>query len=101
MLFQKDTGKLQPRWRGPFVVEGFASPRGVSYPIKQINGRRIKGTFRGNHLKLFIARTGYLANQTPELLPQQTIRPSKRRRVKLHLRPLKPPPRIMIPSFNS
>ena len=98
MLYQKDTGKLQPRWRGPFVVEAFASPRGVSYLIKQTNGRRIKGTFHGNHLKLFIARTGYLSDQASQLLPQQTIRPSKRQRVRLHLRPPKPPTSSPLPT---
>ena len=93
MLYQKNVGKLQQRWRGPFRVDGFANERGVSYRLRQHNGRLIKGTFHGNHLKRFVPRGDYLADpsDTSQLLPShQTIRrPAKRAR--LYLRPPKPP----------
>lgn len=79
MLFQKTSGKLQPRWRGPFYVEGFGGSHGTSYTIRQINGRKIKGTFHGNHLKEFVVRTGRLANPSDIPLPSfQTIRERRR-----------------------
>ena len=92
MLYQKNAGKLQPRWRGPFRVDGFADERGVSYRLRQHNGRLIKGTFHGNHMKRFVPRSGYLTDPSDTfLLPlHQTIRkPAKRAR--LYLRPPKPP----------
>ena len=91
MLHQKASGKLQPRWRGPFRVEGFGSDRQLSYVLRQLNGRLIRGTFHGNHLKRFNPRTGYLSTPTdPQLPQQQTIR-RRPRRVRLFLRPPKPP----------
>lgn len=92
MLYQKDAGKLQPRWRGPFRVDSFGSERELSYVLRQLNGRLIRGTFHGNHLKLHVPRTGYLQHASdPHLLQQQTIR-LPRPRARLHLRPPKPPP---------
>ena len=91
MIYQKNTKKLEPRWRGPFSVEGFASIRGVSYTLRQLNGRKIKGSFHGNHLKSFIPREAHLADHSNAFLPEQTIRARKRRRVRLILRPPKPP----------
>ena len=99
MLYQKTAGKLQPRWRGPFRVSHFATERGLSYVLRQLNDRLIRGSFHGNHLKRFEPREGYLCdpNSDPALLPQQTIRrPAKRAR--LYLRPPKPPPGIQEPS---
>lgn len=92
MLYQKSVGKLQPRWRGPFCIDRFATERELSYVLRQRNGRLIRGSFHGNHLKRFTPRTGHLADPSDHfLLPlQQTIRkPAKRAR--LHLRPPKPP----------
>lgn len=76
MLFQKDVGKLQPRWRGPFRIKGYGGSHGISFTLQQLNGRGIKGTFHGDHLKTFQPRTDYLTSTgtgTP-LQEQQTIR---------------------------
>lgn len=56
MLFQKKTGKLQSRWRESFVIDGFESERELSYRIRQLGDRRIKHTYHGNYLKLFVRR---------------------------------------------
>lgn len=91
MLHQKTSGKLQPRWRGPFRIDSFATDRQLSYIIRQLNGRLIRGSFHGNHLKRFTPRTGYLAGPSDPVLPQhQTIR-KRPRRARLFLRPPKPP----------
>lgn len=77
MLYQKDTGKLQARWRGPFRISGYGGSHGLSFTLKQLNDRRIRGTFHGDHLKRFIPRTGYLAEHgipLPPLPPSQNIR---------------------------
>ena len=76
VLYQEKTGKLEPRWRGPFAVEGFGGKHGITYQLRQLNGRRIRGTFHGNHLKQFTPRSGYLANPIidPSILTYQTIR---------------------------
>lgn len=94
MLYQKKTGKLEPRWRGPFVVYAYGSDRQLSYQLRQLNGRRIRGKFHGDHLRQFVPRCGYLANPSDPVLPQQqTIRKSRRERprARLFLRPPKPP----------
>lgn len=62
MLYQKDTGKLQPRWRGPFQIHGFSSDRKITYTLVQLNGKKIRGTFHGDHLKQFVPREGHLAS---------------------------------------
>jgi hypothetical protein len=81
MVYQKDTGKLQPRWRGPFKISGYGGSHGASFTLRQINGRGIKGTFHGDHLKPFKPRTGYLAaaDQHLQILPEQLLRVPRRR----------------------
>ena len=75
MLWQKNTGKLQARWRGPFKITGYGGSHGLSFKLAQLNNRRIRGTFHGDHLKAFTPRSGYLANLSDlPLLPQQNIR---------------------------
>ena len=83
MLHQKNTGKLQPRWRGPFIIHEYGSDRQVSYRLRQLNGRLIKGKFHGDSLKPFLPRSGYLASPEDSsfLLPQQTIRLSRHDKV--------------------
>ena len=71
MLHQKTSGKLQPRWRGSFRVDGFGSERQLSYILRQLNGRLIRGTFHDNHLKRFVPGTSYLADSSDPLLPLQ------------------------------
>lgn len=93
MLYQEGAGNLQPRWKGPFKVSGFGGSHARSFTLRQLNDRRIRGTFHGDHLKTFVPRSGYLADPSdPYLLPQQNIRRSRRPRARLHLRPPKPPP---------
>ena len=62
MLYQKNIDKLQPRWRGSFVVHEYGSDRQLSYRLHQLNGRRIRGKFHGDHLKHLVSRSGYLAS---------------------------------------
>ena len=73
MLYQKNTTKLQPRWRGPFRILDYSSIYSTSFTLKQLNGRSIKGTFHGNHLKTFKPRKGHLTKEglLPLPLPQQ------------------------------
>ena len=71
ILHQKKPGKLQPRWRGPFMIENFASSDGKSYKIRQIGGRDIKAVFHGDHLKELILRRG---SSEPALTHNHTIR---------------------------
>ncbi len=63
MLFQKDTGKLEL--------------------LVQLNGRKIRGSFHGDHLKKFVPRTGHLTgSSTPTFPTTQTIRKPRRPRSK-------------------
>ncbi len=41
MLHQKESCKLKPRWRGPFMIEKFAGSHGKSYRIRQIGSKVI------------------------------------------------------------
>lgn len=68
MLCQKDTGKLGPRWRGPFKVFDY-EPYGVSYLLVQLNGRKIRGRLQGDHLKRFAPRIGHLVGPTTSTFP--------------------------------
>ena len=80
ILYQKNTGKLEPRWSPPFRIDGFATERGVSYKLRNVNGRLIKGSYHRNHLKRFVSRSGHLAGPTDIALPpHQTIRKPARR----------------------
>lgn len=92
MLYQENAGKLQPRWRSPFIISNYSSDRHLSYRLKQLNGRRIREKFQSDHLKPYVPRTGYLSDLTDPLLPQQQTLRAPRRRARLHLRPPKPPP---------
>ena len=89
MLFQEKAGKLQPRWRGPFKISGYGGAHAKSFVLQQLNGRHIRGSFHGDHLKLYTPRTGYLASDPLPLPPYQNIR--RQGRARLHLRPPKPP----------
>ena len=79
MLYQKKHTKLAPRWRGPFRIQGYGGTHQLSFVLVQLNGRKIRGTFHGNHLKIFKPRTGYLSDPSREedLLLFQTIRVPK------------------------
>jgi hypothetical protein len=73
MLHQRTSGKLQPRWRGPFRIQDYGGSHGKSFVLRQLNRRKIRGTFHGDDLKTFVPRTGYLDDGL--ILPtQQTIR---------------------------
>ena len=80
MLWQKDTGKLKPRWKGPFRIRGYGGSHETSFTLEQVDGTRIQGSFYGDHLKQFLLRTGYLADPAGDeiLLQKQNIRRSKK-----------------------
>ena len=61
MVYQADKPKLEPRYRGPFIITGPGGTHGKSFRIMTLDGRRIRHFFHGDHLRLFIPRTGYLA----------------------------------------
>ena len=79
MVYQKGVAKLQPRWRGPFRIKGYGGSHGVSFTLQQLNGRGIRGTFHGDHLKEYRPRTGYLAtvDQQSSLQSPHTFRALK------------------------
>ena len=81
ILYQKNTNKLQPRWRGLFVIHDYGSDRQLSYRLRQLNGRLIKGKFHDNYLRSFLPRSGYLASLEDILflLSQQTIRARRKK----------------------
>ena len=79
MPYQKGTSKLQPRWRGPFLVRGIGT-RGVSYYLSQLNGTPVRNHYHGDHLRSHVPRTGYLRTATePHLLSEQNLRHQRRR----------------------
>jgi hypothetical protein len=79
MLYQDNTGKLEPRWRGPFKIDGFGGTHGISYKIVQLNGRKIRGTFHLDDLKLLPERPLHLRfGDEEEYQQQQTIRRSRK-----------------------
>lgn len=83
MVHKKKTVKLEPRYWGLFRVTGLSGMRGVSWQISRLNGRQIRGTYHGNHLKPFVPRQGYLSRSGGEgLMPgSRTVRkPRKKRR---------------------
>lgn len=81
MIYQKRTAKMEARWRGPFRITGYGGVHGLSWEVSQLNGRKIRGAFHGDHLKPFIERTGYLA--TGEMFEQsQTVRRRRARKGK-------------------
>lgn len=62
ILHQKNPGKLQPRWRGPFTVHSYGSERHLSYLLSQISESLNKGNFHGDDLKKFVLRHGFLTD---------------------------------------
>lgn len=75
MLFQKNTTKLEPRWRGPFWIARYGRSHGTLFELEQLNKRKIWETFHGDQLKTFSLRTGYLVESSdPRKFPlEQTI----------------------------
>ena len=51
LLHQKESAKLEARWRGPFVVD--KPGEHASFHIRQVNGCQIKRTFHGDDLRVF------------------------------------------------
>ena len=84
MLHQKNTRKLEARWRGPFQIDRYGGVYGLSFTLRQLNGRKIRGSFHGNDLKQFIPRAEHLARTTDtSLLPVfQTIKHQQSCRVR-------------------
>ena len=52
---RSQAGKLEPRWRGPYIISGYGGSHKLSYILRQLHGKRIKGTFHGDHLKRLVA----------------------------------------------
>ncbi len=73
MIYQKRTTKMEARWRGPFWITGYGGVHGLNWEVSQLNGRKIQGTFHGDHLMPFYERTGYLATEET-FQPWQTVR---------------------------
>lgn len=74
ILHRKESGKLEPRWKGPFTIEKFAGSYGKSYKTRQIGGKVIKGAFYRDHPKDFVPGRGHLRGPSETALPHnQTI----------------------------
>src|SRR6266498_4500113 len=74
MLYQKKVSKLEIQWRDPFIVSGLEGTHGISYTLRQLNGRGIRGTFHGDYFKLFVSRSGHLFTGTEiSISIQQTL----------------------------
>ena len=71
-VFLRDTNliydKNVPRWRGPFVISGYAGEHRSSYKLKRLDGSRAPNSFHGDHLRIFNAREGYLRPANEEEL---------------------------------
>ncbi len=78
MLYQKSTGKLEPRWRGSFKISGHGGGHEISFTLQRADGSDLPGSFHGNHLKTFKQRIGYLRGNTPSLIPHQLLRHCRR-----------------------
>ena len=81
MLYQKDTGKLELRWRGPFRIKDYGDSYGRSFILEQLNGKQVRGLFHRDHLRRFVLRTGHLSDSTsaPYLPQEQTLRYSRKK----------------------
>lgn len=85
MIYQKKTNKLEPRWRGPYRITGYGGSHQHSFTLAQLNGRKIKGNFHGDHLKVFVPREGYLIDPLhpdKDLISYQTIRRSRKKKMR-------------------
>ena len=89
MVYQKDTSKFEPRWRGPFRIRKTASSRKVSFILEQLDGTLIRNHYHGDHLRLFVPRESHLVTGLePSLLSSQTLRrpPGKHKKPQQFLR---------------
>lgn len=73
ILHQKESGKLETRWKGPFMIEKFAGSYGKSYKTRRIGGKVIKGAFHGDHLKDFVPGRGHLRGPSESALPHNQM----------------------------
>lgn len=62
MLYQKNVGKLKSKWKKSFIIDA-PGEHGVSWKLRQLNGRLIKHIYHEDHFKQFIPRTDYLAEE--------------------------------------
>ena len=81
-LYQKNTRKLEARWRESFKIDKHHSLYEVFYKLRQLNKRLIKEHFHEYYLKLSPSRTDYFKDFDDDLtlFATQTIRNSRRRR---------------------
>ena len=67
-LFHQDPGKLEERWRGPFIIDRFGGDHGASYTFKTWDGKSAPNTHHGDHLWIFHTRERYLRSTNKEPL---------------------------------
>jgi hypothetical protein len=79
MLWQKNTIKLESRWRDSFKIFDYDESHDIFFILIQLNDRKIRDSFHDDQLKTFTSRTDYLVNKfiTETLPQQQTIRKSR------------------------
>lgn len=72
-VFLRDTNLIYdkniPRWRGPFVINGYGGEHDTSYTLRKLDGIALPNHFHGDHLRIFQERTGYLRPHDEENLP--------------------------------
>jgi hypothetical protein len=86
-VHQKSTGKLEPRWRGPFLVKEISSRASIT--LTYLDGREISGgigKFHRDDVKPFYERiTSHLVDPESPIRPDFTLRVKKKRVRKSHL----------------
>ena len=67
LLHQKESEKLEPHWRGPFMIAKIGDH--ISFSLQQLNGCWIKQTYHGDDLCQFVPREGWLTLSTEPVYP--------------------------------
>lgn len=76
-FYQKDQRMLKSRWRKSFILNS-SENHDVSWKIRQLNERTIKRTYHDDHLKIFVSRKDYLANDDVKFDEQINLRRSRK-----------------------
>ena len=87
MIYQKDTTKLQFRWRDSFRIIEYNESHQISFTLTQLIDRKIRGNFYNNHLKIYRSRTKYSNNflhSNEELISYQIIRQFKNKKIRFN-----------------
>ncbi len=77
--------KLVLLWRGLYVVSGYGGEHSTSYTLTKLHGRPAKNTYRGDHLREFRPREGYLVPPRDETVEINTEMRHKRDEVRLQV----------------